>query len=167
MHKHFKNNKGFSVIEVLLVLAIVSVLIGYSMINGISAQRRNTFSGTIDTLISDMKQQQLKAMVGDSEGRSTADSYGIYFNQNQSTYVLFHGTTYIPNPSDNSNFIVNLDENVQIVAVPAASSLIFSQASGEVSGFVQGSNTITLRDTTNGQQNTVTFNKYGVITQIN
>lgn len=147
-----------------MVIGILSVLIGFSVLNLTTSQAKNDFSATIDTVLSDVKDQQLKAMVGDTEGRASAANYGIHFEQNK--YTLFHGSSF--SQGDSSNFVINLDSATQINSITFPSSnLIFSQATGEVVGFTQGQNTFVIKNTASGDQKTVTVNQYGVIIQVN
>ena len=100
---NMKKTAGMTLVELLVVIALVSILFGLSTIGIFSTQQKVVTSSFITTLIADLKQQQIKAMIGDTEGRLTHDSYGIYFESNR--YILFHGTTYIPGEA--TNFIVN------------------------------------------------------------
>lgn len=156
--KYRESQLGFTFPELIIILSILAVVFGFITINLVNSQHRSSLTGTVDTLISDMKSQQLKAMVGATEGRTSADSYGIYFQTNN--YTLFHGTTY--SSSDPANFVITLDPLVQFASFPA--TVVFSQRSGET-GMV---NTITIQDIGNStNQKTIMVNRYGVITQVN
>ena len=155
--------KGFTLVELLVVVSISFVLIGLTTINVLHAKRQSSLTASVDTFIANLKQQQLKAMIGDTEGRSDSDNYGIYFGTN--SYTLFHG---LYSSGDQTNFTIQLDDNIQFSSITfPGSQIIFSKNSGEVSGFTNGSNTITIKDITNNRQKTITINRYGVITQIN
>lgn len=153
---------GIALVEILLVSAISAVLFGLVTINLLKTQHTASIQSTLSTLISDIKSQQNKAMAGATEGRNTADKYGIYFQANK--YILFHGTVF--NPNDSSNFTVNLDQNITITTAFPTSSLVFLQMSGEINGFVSGQNTITLQNTSGNEQKIITINRYGVVTNI-
>ena len=118
----------------------------------------------ITGLVADMKQQQLKAMSGDTEGRATADKYGVHFTSN--SYVLFHGSSY--SAGDAANYSINLDQNLTFIKINVPSSnIIFSQVSGDVSGFNASQNSVTIKNTGTNQQKVIQFNRYGVITSVN
>jgi len=152
------SNKGFTFPELIVTIAILVTLLGFITVNLVNSQHRASLTGTVDTFISDMKNQQLKAMVGATEGRTNPDSYGIYFQTN--SYTLFHGTTY--SSSDPANFVITLDPLIQFTSFP--NTIVFFQRSGET-GTV---NTITVQDTgSSTNQKTITINRYGVITQVN
>jgi len=142
-------------------MGIIAILFGFVSINLIRLQRHSSLTTTVDTLVSDLYSQQNKTMTLDTEGRGTNDDYGIYFET--SRYTLFHGPSYPP--LDASNFIINLDPSLTFSSITfPSSSVIFSKGSGEVSGFIDGSNTITLTDSTNGEQKIIQLNRYGAIT---
>lgn len=161
--KNLRSQKGFTLIEVLIASSILILLIGLTTINLLHARSQSNLTATVDTLTADLKQQQLKAMAGDTEGRTSNDDYGIYFGTN--SYTLFHGTY---SPSDPSNHTIQLGDNIQISTVLFSNSqILFLKNSGEISNFDPNNNTITLTDTINNRQKTITINRYGVITQIN
>lgn len=158
------NKKGFTIIELTVVMGVLAVLISYTVVNLTSIQRRTYLITTVNTVVSDIKQQQLKAMAGDTEGRSTHDHYGIYFEQDK--YVLFHGTAY--SVSESTNADINFENNVELSSISfPQSQIVFNGVDGEVAGFVNGSNTLTLQNSLTSEQSTITINRYGVITQIN
>ncbi len=156
--------RGFSLVELLITIGIFSSLIGFATLNFYKAKHSSSFSSALSVLVADLQEQQVKAMVGDTEGRGVADNYGIHFQT--TSYTIFHGTTY--SLSDTSNFTVTLPDTIEVASTTFTSSqVIYTKGSGEVSGFVNGSNTVTLRDTNEGSQKTITINRYGVITGIN
>ena len=154
------HERGFTIPELLIAMGIIAILFGFVSINLIRLQRHSSLTTTVDTLVSDLYSQQNKAMVGDTEGSGIISAHGVYFETNQ--YVLFRGSSY--NPLDASNFPVNLDPSLTFSNITfPSSSVIFSKGSGET-GLVNGSNTITLTDLTNGEQKILELNKHGVIT---
>ncbi len=157
------SKSGFTFIELAVVIAMMSILTGIATLSLTSLQNNTNLTTSINTLVSDARQQQLKAMQGETEGRLSSANYGIHFTSN--SYVLFHGTYSSVDPT---NFVINLDSNETFSSITFPSSeVIFTQVTGEVSGFVNGSNTVTLKNTTINSQKVITINRYGVITQVN
>jgi type II secretory pathway pseudopilin PulG len=155
--------KGFTLIEALIVMSIFIILAGLTTINLLNAKHQSSLSTSIDTFISDIKQQQLKAMIGDTEGRTTSDNYGIYFGA--TSYTLFHGTYSTSEPT---NFSIPLGDNIQFTNVKfPGSEIIFLRGSGEINSYDSNSSTITLKDILNNSEKTITLNRYGVVTNIN
>lgn len=162
--KRITNARGTTLTEMLLIVGLVLSLIGLSSINLTSSLDKASINSTASIVIADMLQQRIKAMVGDTEGRGTIDSYGIKFENNR--YIAFHGTTYPIGDPD--NFIINLDTNLEFSSVTFPNSeIIFSKGSGEILGFTPGSNSVVVRNKNDGSTKTIVLNKYGVITGIN
>ncbi len=172
--KHFSffnsqlsTSKGFTLVELLISISIFAILIGVITLNLNTAQRNATISTTLETLITDLNQQRIKAMVGDTEGRSSLTNYGLHFDN--VSYTIFNGTYSV---SDTANFLISLPSVQTISTTFPSSQIIFAKGTGEVSCFVDatcgsGTNTITITDTTNNQQKVITINRYGALTSIN
>ena len=151
---------GFTLPELLIVMAILSILFGLIAPNLLHFRQRSVINTTVDTLASDLKSQQTKAMVGDTEGSGAISDYGIHFETNK--YTLFRGSSY--SAGNPSNFDVNLDPSVNFSSINLpSSSVVFSRGSGET-GLVSGSDTVTLTDSTNNDQKIIQINRYGAIT---
>ena len=155
--------RGISFIEVIIVIGVLLTLIGMASISFLPFRSKSALDTAITTLMADLRSQQIKAMTGDTEGRSACVNYGFYFGN--SSYTLFHGTSF--NSNDTSNFTVSLDGEIQIQSTFPSTQIIFSIKNGEVISFSQGQNSITLRDTIAQDSKTININRYGVITQVN
>ena len=158
-----KNTEGATLTELVLVIAIVGMLIGFASINLFGARSSSSINASVEILISDLRQQQIKAVVGDTEGRGTRDDYGIYFESNR--YILFHGSQYQPN--DPTNFVVPLDDDLSFSKISVPSSrVVFSKGKGEVDGYNPASDSVTIHSASGGQEKTIQFNKYGAIISV-
>lgn len=158
-----KNEKGFSLPEIIIALGIAIILFGFVGLNLFKTQHTVALSSSLEPLLVDLANQQTKAMTGNTEGRASSDSYGVYLGS--TNYTLFHGSLY--NPSDLSNFTVNLEQNIQFGTITFPSRVvIFSSGSGEIAGFTNGSNTFVIKNILGNEQKTVTLNRYGVITSV-
>lgn len=158
----FRNHKGFSLLELIVSITIVSILFALVIINLLNVKQKASLSTSIDTLITDIRNQQLKAMVGDTEGQSSMSNLGIYFATDR--YTLFHGNY---SPTDPSNFTITLGDNIVFGNISFPSSqVVFASKSGEVIG-VTGNQTIVVQDSQEQEQKTLTVNKFGVITEAN
>lgn len=107
------------------------------------------------TLVADTKEQQVKAMVGDSEGLADAQPHGIYFEVDR--YILFRGSY---SPLEPSNFTINLDPNLTFSVLPPAQQIVFDKRSGEVAS---APSSLTLQHAQSGEQKIITINKIGAI----
>ncbi|OGF99725.1 hypothetical protein A2Y99_02015 [Candidatus Gottesmanbacteria bacterium RBG_13_37_7] len=155
---------GLTLVELIITMAVFGILYGVVTVNLMGIKRQASLNSSLTTLISDIKNQQLKAMSADTEGRSTNDSYGLYFASDR--YILFHGVTY--NPSETSNFSVSLGDGMEFSTINLpTNSIVFTKGSGEISNFLIGSNTLTLTNTQNNEVKTITINQLGTITTVN
>lgn len=152
--------KGFSLLEVLVVMGLIAILTGLTVTNLIRPQTTASIDGVVNTLAADIKSQQLKAMVGDSLSASSAQEHGVRVQP--TNYTLFKGASYAGGDTD--NFTLQQGSDISLSTTFPSSVLIFTKAAGEVSGFVNGSNTITVTNTVSGQVKTLTVNRYGAVT---
>lgn len=158
------NSSGYTLVEVLVIAAIFLMLAGLGTITLMNSEHKASLQADSMSLIADIKQQQIKSMQGDTEGRSQADYYGVHFDTK--SYTLFHGTSY--NPNDNSNLTVQLDEQLQFNPINLTNNnIIFIPLNGEVYGYSSLANSVALKDSTNQQKITLQFNYLGVIASIN
>jgi type II secretory pathway pseudopilin PulG len=159
MRLHLRNVRGMSLIEIIIVIAILMVLIGLASTNFVPTRNRVSLETDITTLVTDLRAQQIKAMAGDTQGTGSNINHGIYFQTN--SYTLFRGLIY--SPSDTSNSKVNLDDGVAITSSSFPSqTILFATQSGEIIGFSAGQNSLTIKNTLNNEQKTITVNKYGI-----
>lgn len=151
-----KTQRGFTLIELSVAVSILVILLGFITVSLIRSQQTASLTAAQEVLIADLKQQQLKSMIGDTEGRASSDVYGIHFDSNR--YVTFHGSTY--SPADPSNSAINLESNMQFNNPNF--DVIFGKLSGEITTPV----IIELQDNTDLRLRKIYLNVYGVITQV-
>src|SRR5579862_4938386 len=103
--KSVYNSKGFTAIEIILVMSIVAILLGLVTVNLFKFQHKSQLSATVASFLADYKEQQIKAMVGDTSGTATPAAYGVHFET--TSYTLFRGSY------GTTNFTVNLPGGTQ------------------------------------------------------
>jgi len=141
-------------------MTIFAIMAGLISVNLIRPQTSASVDSVVNILVSDVKAQQIKSMVGDSDVSSSAQNFGIYFESNK--YTLFSGSSFIP--ADAKNFVVNLDTNISIVNNTFLQPTIFVRRSGEVTGLGTGSNSLTIQNAETGDQKIITINRLGTLT---
>lgn len=158
-----KKNCGFTLPELIVTFAIGATLLSITTVTLFTSKGKASLSTSVATLVSDLYQQQQKAMTGDTEGRSTSDAYGIYFDQD--SYTLFHGSMFSQGAADNFN--ISAGDNIVFtnMALPQ-SQIVFASGSGEFANYQQGANSLTVQDATTGEEKTITINRFGVVEQI-
>jgi len=150
------SRRGFTLPELLIVMSILAVLFGLVSLSLLGGQHQLSVASSLSQLIADAKLQQSKAMWGDTEGRDSTDSYGIYLNSNQ--YILFHGSAY--SAGDPDNVVIDLDSGAVLSPIQ---SFIFAKGSGEIMNYDPDADTITISSISDSK--TLEFNQYGVITR--
>lgn len=152
-----KQSGAFTLIELIVSIGIIAVILSISTTSLLSAKNQASLNTIQTQLVSDLKQQQLKSVIGDTEGRATADMYGVHFDTNQ--YVFFHGTTY--NSGDSSNYTVTLQADLQF---NTTGNVIFNRGTGELAS---GSLTsIVIQNKNSSKSINFSVNQLGVITSI-
>lgn len=164
MRAHTKKNslkkyQGFTLIELALIMGIIAILISFVTINLLKPQTTASTSSSVQILGADLKEQQIKAMAGDSDFETTTEQQGIYFESNR--YTLFRGPNYA---SGSHYFQVDMDQNLILSNTLPSSQVVFTKRNGEVANYTSGSDTITLSHTQSGEQKIITINRYGAIT---
>lgn len=156
--------KGFTLPELLIVIAIAGAILGLTFANTSNVIRKASLSTIITTLVTDLRSQQIKAMIGDTEGQLTPFAYGVYLEADK--YTLFRGTSY--SSSSPSNIVINLDNNLSITSITLPSStILFNRVTGEVNNFAAGQDTFTIVDSVTTEQKTLQINRYGSIIAVN
>ncbi len=153
-----KNQQGFTLVELIVVMGIIAMLFGFTSFNVLNTQRTVSVKGAADILVSDFSSQQNKAMQG--VGASSGTSYGVYFEPNK--YTLFKGSSY--SLTDSANFTVSLDPGILFTNTTFINnSVVFNPLTGEINGFLNGNNAITIQDANGNKSITITINRYGVV----
>ncbi len=152
--------RGFTLVEIIITVGVLTALLTLTSISLLSSRKRTSLNSSVTQVLVDLRQQQAKAMAGDTDGSGTISAYGIYFTTG--SYTLFKGPAY--SPSDPGNFTISLEPNQSF---SSDWTVVFNSGSGEIAGFTPGNNTLTLTDSLENISKTFTLNRYGVITSIN
>ena len=148
------NNFGFTITELILVMAIAMILMAIGAMAFIRPQQKTNFDGVLNTLIADIKSEQTRAMSGD-----LISDYGLHLEENK--YTLFKGSSY--NSSDPDNYVVLLEDPLKLTTITFANqNIIFQKGSGEVN-FLTGQNSFFVTNSAGEEQVKITINKYGAI----
>ncbi len=138
-----KYERGASVLELTVVIAIFATLFGIITVNLFNAGARVSLQSSLTTLLSDIRQQQARAMTVDTNGTNAAKEFGIYFSQN--SYTLFIGSSY--SATSSANFVIPLGNSITFSSISLPNqSVVFSRQSGEIVGFNNSQNTVTLKN---------------------
>lgn len=154
--------RGVTFVELLVVMGIVAIIFTMTIIN-IAPLRDNTLMATtLTAMITDIKQQQIKAMIGDTDGSMSRNPYGVYLQTG--SYTVYPGSTY--SAANTKNFMVEVDPSIVMTSTFPNNTIVFASGSGDLANFSNGQNTVTLRIAETGEQKIVTFNKYGIVVSV-
>jgi len=141
-----RSRPGLTLIELLIVMGVFAIIFSFATINLLKPQRKASIDAAASTLVSDIKEQQAKAMASDSEGSSNLQDHGVYFENNR--YTLFQGSSYqAANPL---NFTVDFSPNTIILNNLPLSQIVFSKNNGLWLNFNDNTKTIVVRSHNSG-----------------
>jgi hypothetical protein len=139
-------------------MGVILVLFGLSTVALGQPQAITNSSDTLDTLVNDLKTQQLAAMVGTTGSGTSQQPAGIYVQSNQ--YTLFTGSSY--SAGNSYNYVFTAPTGVSFSTTLPSGIVLFNKGDGSVSGFTAGSNTITI--TTSSGSKVITITRFGAVT---
>ncbi len=153
METLIKNTKGFTIIELVLVLTILGATFGFSVFAYQNSQVRADVNAEVSGLVAQLRLAQSNAASGQNN-----TSHGIHFETD--SYTAFSGISY--NPADTNNFIVPLPSQVTIANISLngnGSEVIFTTPDGTTTTY----GTLDMTSTAIGKTVTITINPIGTI----
>lgn len=149
--------KGFTIAELIVVIALVVLLGGLALPALRIAQRSSELDGAVESIVSVLRLAQNRTLA--SEG---ASQYGVFFDTVASPdrYILFKGVTYATRDVG-ADELSNLPQDVEISAVTLLQNeAVFSR----VTGVVSNTGLVTLRSLADpGQEQTVYVSSSGIV----
>lgn len=146
-------SNGFTIVELLVSIGILTILFALTTINITRLPSSASQSSSYDRLVADLRSQQTKAMVGYNSA-----AYGVHFET--TSYTIFTGSNY--SSGDTNNYKVDLDPNLIFTDVKFPSSqVVFVAGSGDITGYVAGSDSVSIANSLTGDIKILKLNKYG------
>ncbi|MBI4992268.1 MAG: prepilin-type N-terminal cleavage/methylation domain-containing protein [Candidatus Harrisonbacteria bacterium] len=149
---HTKKQNGFTVVEVLIAIAVVSVLASLSVAYFNSFLARNELQNESLKVVDSLRRAR-----GQSMARQEDSQWGVHFESNK--YVLFKGSSY--SAADSYNEEITLPDVLTISTINlngGGSDVVFNKITGETLNF----GTTTIQNDLNESKNIV-INSYGTI----
>lgn len=150
--------KGFTLVEMIVIMGVMTVLIGLVGISILGTQQRTSSRSSVTLIVSDLRGAQMAAMSGEA-----TKSAGVYFSTN--SYVVFKGDNFQTEDSDNLTVELPGEVHLSDINLPG-SQVVFATGSGKVANFSANENSFVL-ETKAGEKKVFTINQYGSITSIN
>lgn len=149
-----RTSNGFTLVEAIIVIGMSVILVAIAIIALRGPQARNSVETTATTFVSDIKQQQLLSMMGDSGSQILAQAHGVRITAN--SYTLFTGSAFT---GSTNQFVVNLAQGLSFSGVSFPQDILFAKRSGETTVL----NNLVIRNTA-GDQRTININRLGALT---
>ncbi len=152
--------KGFTVVELLVSIGILMTLFALTTINLTGLPSSAFQNSSLDRLVSDLRSQQTKAMVGFDSGAPPSGGvpYGVHFED--ASYTIFTGLSY--SSSDPNNFVVSLDPSLTFTEIRFPNSqVVFEAGTGDIAGYSVGNDSVSITDAVTGVVKSLRLNKYG------
>lgn len=156
------NKKGFTLIELVIVIGIIVIIFALSVLAVLNIQRGKLLDNNAWSIVSFLRQAQNQALNGVSVDGVNQTNFGIHFDSAARQYTLFQGSTY--NPDDSYNFVQTLPEGIDLVLdLPAGNNVIFNKITGKVANYDGLHHQITLSHQADGNTVNINFNIMGGI----
>jgi prepilin-type N-terminal cleavage/methylation domain-containing protein len=126
---------GFSLIELVLVMALVGVVASFSVAMSMSSLAKNAVTQERDLFITLLLRSTRTAALANID----SVAHGVFIDNSSHQYTLFNGTTY--NSSDPSNRVIPYSNNNLTFHSNGGDTIIFEPLSGNV---ISGTGTIAI-----------------------
>lgn len=127
--KAFKMRWGFSMMEVMIVIGLIVMSLGFGALFSQTSQVRANVNNEASALVAYLRLAQSDAVAGKGD-----QSHGIHLELN--AYTIFEGESY--NASDSNNFIIALPETItleNIVLAGGGVDVIFNPPQGRTTTY--------------------------------
>ena len=153
MRKNLKNQKGLTLMEILIVLAVLGIIIATVMFQFSKTRANQVFQNGIADVLSALDKAR-----GDTLSSLNSSTYGVHFQSNQ--VVIFKGTVYNSGASDNQVITIVTPANITNVTFGGVSGNSGDIYFNRLSGSPSTTGTITL--VADDYSKTITISATGV-----
>lgn len=115
--------KGFTLIEILVVVALIALLATAVVVSTVSFRSQIDLNTAAQNILNTLRIARAKTLASES-----ASQYGVYFESGQ--YVLFKGTSYNPPASDNEFHSLPSGFEIANVSIGGGNEAIFQRLTG-------------------------------------
>jgi prepilin-type N-terminal cleavage/methylation domain-containing protein len=161
-----KGTRGFTLIEVLVVMSLMVIVAGFGLIVSMESYRGDSFRTERDTLVATLQQARTQALDNMCFGASCAGGkpHGVHLSLHQ--YVVFQGDSYATRDAA-LDTVTDAQYFGLATTSPSLTDIVFSQLAGTTTPNPIGVTTISLVDTTGQHTSVITINPEGQISWTN
>lgn len=123
MRIQFVKQKGYTLIEILVVIGIMAIVMGGSTVLFLTVQANNERQVIINNVISILRKNQSLAMLGEGQ-----NEFGVQFETNK--YIEFVGDTYVEGAPNNVEHLLPAGVTINDVNLGGDSFIYFNRISG-------------------------------------
>lgn len=154
--------KGFTLIEILVVIGLLSVVGGFTMLVSLQSFQSSSFRNQRDQIVSILYRARSRAVNNMCLGTSCVDGkpHGVHFDAATKTHTLFQGERFFMRDTAIDQVFT---PSYAITFGPGSiTDVVFAQLSGDATTTPAGSWALTLVDPM-GKTSTITFGTEGQI----
>jgi prepilin-type N-terminal cleavage/methylation domain-containing protein len=126
MHKRLIGDPGFTLVEVLVVIAITLILTVVSITGLREFSNRSGHKSAAHTILGALEEAHARTLSSDGD-----TTYGVHFETDM--VVVFEGTSYTAGDPDNDERSLPARTNVTNISLGGGSEVYFERLSGDVS----------------------------------
>jgi len=131
--------KGFTLIEILISIGVISVLAAIAVFNFGNTRTQKILHITANNIVFALEESKSNALAG-----KNGENQGIYISSD--SYTQFGGSTY--SEGESGNVKTTIDSNISLSTTASSNSIIFARISGDVSAVSTTTVSITSDPTT-------------------
>lgn len=126
-------SKGFTLIEIIIVMSIIVILGGLGLFYGFDNLWRQSFRSNRDSLISALERARAESISNICLGENCTEgkSHGVYIDQDNKRYIIFQGDHYkLRDPDDiDQDVVIKADYDI---TYPDVREVVFERLSGDI-----------------------------------
>jgi prepilin-type N-terminal cleavage/methylation domain-containing protein len=134
-----KINRGFTLIEIIVAVAILTIILAFGVSINFNAYTRGIFQSEESKVVSSLERMRSQALNNVCIGSTCTDGkkHGLCYDSGSKKYIMFQGNTYTTRDSS-VDISMDANSNITISAIPnillcsTGSGIVFNQLTGKL-----------------------------------